>query len=526
MRSSPKNEVLTVLVLLIILYGGAFLRLEKIFYSPGWFRDEGTYFEVTRSLLDGRARLGALNITFASPFMTHPPLYFYCAAAWLKLFHDDFQQFRAFNAWLGIATIFFVFLIGTQAANKYCGLLAAAIFAVHPVVVQFNRMAFPYNLYMLFASIVAYFTLAYFRADESRKRVYLALAVVAAALAMLTVYYALSLVIFLLLAVILHRRTKDIPLTIACLLPLALFLLYSALAPVTGFAEDFAALRRSARAGSPFATLRHYLEFFQLGPFVVLGAIGLALIPERRARWTLFALLFLIMHPVLRKADTIIRFVNYPIIPVLPLLAVGLAAFCFSVMNAVGRFLAQDIAERFPRFFPGDRERSLLSAILRGLVLLGAVAILYLFWHTDLQSIYGKFETPLEFAMVQNVEDAQRAARFINNHSTQSDLVLATSTLSWLVKAKSADIAQALLRDGKKTDFYLYDISPQRFMFDPSLGKAKFVVEDHFTDQRMNISPGVPHYEIRKALEYVRQNWQMVFRSGEYRVYLNPHYQL
>ena len=62
---------------------------------------------------------------------------------------------------------------------------------------------------------------------------------------------------------------------------------------------------------------------------------GLFLIKRKSAGKYLFILYLLMMHIVLRRYDTIIRFVHYPVIPLLPFVALGCAAFALFCWNSI-----------------------------------------------------------------------------------------------------------------------------------------------------------------------------------------------
>ncbi|MCD6385612.1 hypothetical protein J7M23_07505, partial [Candidatus Sumerlaeota bacterium] len=69
-----------------LLLSAILIRIVDVSTAPGWFRDEGNYYTVCQTLATkGKPALGPLNITFCSPFMTHPPFYFYTSAGWLTL---------------------------------------------------------------------------------------------------------------------------------------------------------------------------------------------------------------------------------------------------------------------------------------------------------------------------------------------------------------------------------------------------------------------------------------------------------
>jgi len=516
-KRSQLETCLVVALCVIVFVLGAYLRVRKISSSPGWFRDEGTYFEVTRNALQGEWRLGAVNVTFVGPYMTHPPLFFSLEAVWVSIWGNEMRYFRLFCAALGLATLLGIFLLCWRFLGKWHALLAGAFFALNPQIVMFNRMALPYNLYMALVLIVLYLMLEY---AEGKKIVWLLLSVFFAALALLSVYYAIVLVLFVGIMVLATGKKILLPWVVLILIPLGLFFLFAS--RTAGFGEDLAGLRHDAAAGLLVQTVRRYLEFFRLVPFYVIGVIGICLLRRPLLRYTMLFLLVLMLHIVLRRADTMITLNTYPVIPVLPLLAVGAANLCLRFIDAARTSIASEVPHQLASsIFPVHHE-IWIKKVITTLIVLGIIGVLWVEFNDTRQSIYGRFVTPLQFGMVQNVGDAYRTAEFINAHASSDDLVLSTYTLWWLLKTRNANIPQALLKKGIHTDFYLSSFSPERFLFDPSLEKARFVVEDSFTDERMHSLPDTPHYAIRTSIEFVRAHWKKVFEAGEYRVYENP----
>jgi hypothetical protein len=516
-KRSQLQTCFVVILCVIVFVLGAYVRVRKISSAPGWFRDEGTYFEVTRNIMYGEWRLGAVNVTFVGPYMTHPPLFFYLEAAWVSLLRNELRFFRLFCAGLGLATLLGIFFLCWRFLSRWHALLAGALFALNPQIVMFNRMGLPYNLYMFLGLLVLYCMLEY---AERKNIPWLLLSVFFAALALVTAYYAVVLVVFAIVMVLATGKKIHLPWVALILIPLGIFFLVASRTP--GFADDLAGLRHDAASGSPIETLRHYLEFFRSGPFYVMGVIGLCLLRRPLLRYTLLFLLLLMLHIVLRRADTMISFVTYPVIPVLPLLAIGEANLCMRFIDAARNSIASELPQRFiSRIFPAPPE-AWVKRVVTALIVLGVIGFLWIEFSDTRRSIYVRFDTPLQFGMVQNTGDAYRTAEFINTHASSDDLVLSTYSLWWLLKTRNANIPQALLKKGIHTDFYLSRLSPDRFLFDPSLEKARFVVEDSFTDQRMGSLPETPHYAIRTAIEYVRSKWKKVFEAGEYRVYENP----
>lgn len=469
------------------------LRLKDIATVPGWFRDEGNYYAVCQTLATtGKPSLGPLNITFCSPFMTHPPFYFYTGSAWLSLFGLSFTSLRLFNVLLSLLTLVILFIFCWRHLGRITALLASGLFALYHDIIVFNRMIFPYNLYMLFALIIFFLVVEYLQRSESH---FILTASIITAFAGITVYYAIWLGFFLLIAIVWQRKWSHLFYLGIVPVPLLLFLTYHILNNTPGFYEDFRALKNAARAGTLLQITSHYKDFFLISLLAAWGSIGLLFITSRKLRWLAILFLFIVISPVLFKADTIIKFVSYPVIPVLPILTIGMGSFLLL----------------FIRAFSGERLIMRLFSYL-------LVAGLFLFTILD-----SREQTPLSFAMVRNPHHAYAMAEFVNTHIHTDELVLASYNVWHLLNTtRKADLPIALAFNGIESDFYLYKLSKSRFAYDTSVDRAKFAVLDFLTAQMMQAPPQTIHYPVRLAIEKIQTQWRLIWRRGEFRVYQNP----
>ncbi|MBN1899761.1 hypothetical protein JW926_00380 [Candidatus Sumerlaeota bacterium] len=508
-KITPPRIIITILLFLVLI-SSLFLRTRRILDSPGWFRDEGLYLEVAQQIGKAKLQMGAVNITFVGTNMTHPPFYFICANLFFKLARPDMYFFRLFNALLGVLACFTLFLLGVEAgrfgkrnepaplSSEILGLLAAFFFSFHYDAVLYNRMGMPYNLYMLEAILVAFFILRYLRL---RLFPWCLGACVVASISLLTVYYSVVFIPFILLAILYMKKLKHLW-ALACVpIPLLIFFAYLALGKTPGFRDDFLALKNASRSGSLFVILLHYQDFFQTGVSYFIGLAGLLFLRRKNAAGFLFLLYLFIIHIVLRKEDTIIRFIHYPVIPILPFVALGVAAIVLWAWNGVRRFS--------PAF----------------LLLIPAILGAWFGFRQTKEGVYGRFNSPMEFGMTKNTEDNFKAAAFINRNTKHSDLVISTSVLWSLLRTLNADLAQSVVFKGEKIFFYKQDYPRERFLFSPEIDRAKFIVMDAFTNEWRNQQPDSSWYPITKEIREIEANWKLVHTQGEFRIYLNPDWQ-
>jgi|GEM_PF-547298 len=505
-RKIKISEIAIVALLAIVLYTSWNYRTKRLLESPGWFRDEGSYIEMARQLGKARLKMGAVNITFVGPNMTHPPLYFAALNLFFKLGKPDMYHFRLFNALLGVISTLLIFVLGCEAGTKdsqkdapplsalVLGLLGAFFFAIHPDAVLYNRMGLPYNLYQLEALVVAFFSLRYLR---TREFFWCLGACIVASASLLTVYYSVVFIPFLFLVILLQKKSRHLW-ALGCVpIPLIIFMAYMA-HNAPGFWEDIRALRSAAGTGSLYVTLYHYHDFFHTGLSYFLGFIGLLFIRRKKAGVFLFLLYLFMIHIVLRRKDTIIRFIHYPVIPILPFVALGIAALTLFLLY---------------------RLKSLSPVAL---FLIPVVLGSYLSINQVRHGIWGRFPTPLEFGMTKNTQDNFAVGKFLKANTEPTDLVITTSVLWSLIDTRTANIPQSQAYEGKKVEFYMHPFPRERFLFPPALKNARFVVLDSFTDLWKDKPADPIHGPLCEAVLKIEKNWEPVYTRGEYRVYQNP----
>lgn len=178
---------------------GATLRFTAL-DARGWWRDEA----VTVELL----RLPFIELLRAIPDSEGtPPLYYVLAWSWTRVFGESEVDLRSISALLGTATVFVVYLAGRELASQRVGLVGAFLAASSPLLVWHDQDGRAYALLVLLAALSFLFFLRLANDPSRRNAVGFG---VASALALLTHYFAVFLVlpqVVWLLAVRGTRRT-------------------------------------------------------------------------------------------------------------------------------------------------------------------------------------------------------------------------------------------------------------------------------------------------------------------------------
>ena len=117
------------LILLVILFLGAFLRLYRINEYMTFLGDEGRdMLVVKRMIVDHKFTLLGPITSVGSMYMG--PVYYYMMVPFLWLWHLDPVGPAVMVALFGVATIFLVYLTGATFFHPQVGLVASALYAI------------------------------------------------------------------------------------------------------------------------------------------------------------------------------------------------------------------------------------------------------------------------------------------------------------------------------------------------------------------------------------------------------------
>jgi uncharacterized membrane protein len=172
------------LALLVIVAAGAAVRFARIGHQSFWLDESYTVDLVQRSfgqMLHGVARTEST-----------PPLFYVLAWGWAKLFGHGEAGLRSLSALFGTLTVPVAWRAARELFSPAAGLIAAALVAVNPFFVWYSQEARSYALLVLMAALTLLFLARALREPTPRA---LALWAAAAALALLTHYFAAFLLV-------------------------------------------------------------------------------------------------------------------------------------------------------------------------------------------------------------------------------------------------------------------------------------------------------------------------------------------
>lgn len=144
-----KHQALLALVFVAFLL----FRLPHIRESPRWYWDEGINLDYSKNLLEGHVRWNCLDYAW----IPHPPAYYMMLAGLIKLFGYSMYPARILSVLMGAATTYLLYITGKKISGTRLGLMAACAYTIYPAANYWGRMAFNNNLLALLITLATYF---------------------------------------------------------------------------------------------------------------------------------------------------------------------------------------------------------------------------------------------------------------------------------------------------------------------------------------------------------------------------------
>ncbi|MES2131306.1 MAG: glycosyltransferase family 39 protein [Bacteroidota bacterium] len=147
-----------------IILVSTFLRIYHIDFQSLWVDEINTMAQATP--------YQGFRETYKSLLATdlQPPLYFYILKYLFRIFGYTTLVMRLFSAFLGIAGVWAIYLLGKEIFNKKAGLLAAAILCLNIFHIHYSQEGRPYAFLTLFA-ILSFYRLCRYIKNPSYKNV-------------------------------------------------------------------------------------------------------------------------------------------------------------------------------------------------------------------------------------------------------------------------------------------------------------------------------------------------------------------
>ena len=520
---SPYVRWMTYALFCVVLLTAAYFRFHLLDITPGWYPDEGTEIEIATNWLNGEQQY--FSISQSTLVTGRLPLFHLVLASLFKVFGRDILVLRALTAGYGVIITALLFLLGREIWGDSVALLAAGLYAVYPNAVTYSRFGFIYNQFALLNLLTFYALWRYVRIE---KNVWLVAACAFAGLSLVTGISALPIAIFVILVVWLKRLPSllwVVPLLL--LAPAAYFFFMSISAPDALLNDLRYLFLDRVGTGVLFKVLFsvwNYKEIISWDVWFLVAAFGLTRLPNRQSRLFSSGYFWYMLFATAASVPAITNLGFHYMIPMLPWVAVGVAAFCwwgfprlmraleevFEVLRArtrclcYGTKLAQFVAPTAKAFFVG---------IMLFWIFISPFAVMLV----QQKLVPGLASPEVENVTVRDFENVDAVVEFINSRSLPDDVVLAPPQIGWLIDANVADFQQATAYQGGTTQNYPMDMAVQRFLFDCSPDNAKYAVL--WTDWGNWASSKMP--DVGDTISSV-SNWPIVFQQADWYVYANP----
>lgn len=503
---------LRVLLLLALLALATFLHLYRLGENPLWYTDESNYISPAWFLAHGQARYGAILHPYATEILAQPFLFFFLNGWVLRLTQPDIFHARLLSALLAIVAILPLYLIGVKLSAPRLGLLAALFFTIHHYSILFTRWGIPYNLSMFF-NILALLGMVLYLKENKIWALYGA--ALCAGLSSISSFFGLATVLFV-IGFAAYKRPRTlwavIPLAVV---PFLLFLLWGVSGRGSAFLTDFIGLfgqlksPRHGLIGPVDVFARAILRMVSHDFVFLLGVIGLF---WWRKAGRIVLVYWLVLIVMVLKKQGLDPSLKYNATTHMFCLYFGLAFFVLRCWEILGDVF-EKWQERIKRSMPISPH--LLAAFLVAIpiITVGGRSV-----REVVTTIHSEYEA---VGSVKNINDAQELAQRLNPQLESSDFIIAPERIYWLFHCRTANLYQTVAKSAGGTTWH-WNLTPDRFAFDCSYTRAKFIILDH-TDRTIILHPANPNMDLipRKLRE---EKWPQILQLGEYQIFLNPRF--
>ena len=342
-----------------------------------------------------------------------------------------------------------------------------------------------------------------------------------AGLALITDLAGVTLFLFLILALLVHRSRHLFLALPLSLFPLFIWGFWMWMVGGDAFLFDvrFTLSRTTASLGEQLARI---VFFYRAGlegeVWLALGSLGLLALPERRSRWLLAGLHFGSLL-FLTRTGAIFGLATYFLIPLFPLVSIGVGSLLSRGLLHLVEVLEVDISDVLISRWSSAVWRRRLT------FLFVAVILFFVVFSPFVSMVYeGMFLNYSLFTVrlggtLADPGAATEVAGYVNAHTSADDVVLCSPTIAWLFDANAADFQMAVAATGRATQHFPADIPASRFRFDPKLENATYVIVDPLW--RGWASAQMP--DVAVMVKEVEADWALETTIGYFEVYRNPY---
>ncbi len=511
------------LVLFGILTLAILFRIIRLRTAPDWFQDEGEFIRLADNISKGNfAFLGVRNSLLN---IGRPPLFFWILAGAFKLFGLDIVVLRGFSVLCGLTTIGIAYLFVREALGKTPAIYTALLLAIMPEFVYYNRMGFTYNWTSLWMLFSLYSLWKYFK---QYRQWWLVVSCLAAGIAFASDYIGIiNILVIILVLIILHPKDLwKVPLVAIPILISVSPIFF--IAPSDALHDLISTLSMTKGGvgvpGYQFARmLVVYPEMVVRQPFIVLGIVGLFIIPDKLMR----GLILCLLSGIIILVSFSRALAAQHLLPVWPLAMIGLGFLLDEIVSYFYTNIKSSLVNiNFsPTLKIGVRLRTFLGSV-------GTTSLVFCFVFLPISwmvitNVKGYMVEPADPSIVMtqvgwlegyvSSDDAQAIAQEISKNVKSEDFVIAPGVVYWMLQSNAADPRTVVVYEHGGNILGVRDVNHDRFTVNSSLSNAKYAVVDN--TWRYWLAPMAP--EISTMLDKVKK-WPMVMERGSLQLYCNP----
>jgi len=519
-----QNHLINWVIFVFLLCIAAYFRFINLRSNPGWYADEGYFIDFAANLARGRWEMfGLIN---APMLIQRPPLFLYVLTALFRIFGSDILVLRMLTATYGVLTIPIVYLFVREVYQERLALITVGIMAVWPWIVAYNRIGLTYNQLAFFLALTVF---AGWKYSQNKKTFWALLASVAAGLSVGTDFLGMIAPLLVLGLFFFYDRRWIIPSILISFGILGLVFLPAYLANPPYFFKDLGGVIQRRGGLSLLDQVVNVIinqgELIRREPWIILGLIGLFLLPPGKARGMLWFIVGTSLLVILRTIVPVGRSLHY-LVHLFPWIAFGIAVFfdrafprVYSQMVATGEYLFSR-SLILQKWFINDRIKKRCIRITASLILFLILInpLIWMLFSNVAQSVYGQYfifsgDNDLTLS---NEKDVETVDAYLRQEIHPGEMVAASTQILWSLPGKKVELTSMLYFNGDNLKD-LYPIGMERFTMTPVLKNITFVVLDPLAEKfSVRLYPGLADVilEVKK--------WPRVYQSGDIEVYKNP----
>ena len=453
---------------MVILSVWGLLYLPHLRTSPRWYGDETLTLMIGKSLASGQAADRSLKATFWHPSYPYQPGFAWLAGVMAWIFRGDILGARLLNSSIALAIALLIYFGGRAILGSLPSFFGALLFLSYDQAVIHFRWIYPHNGVALGFTIAI---LALLRSSRPRVDWTAGLGLAIAALSHPLFIHGAAAA----WACRIKRPKAWLRLIVPAIIVLALTIGISLVRywPHLWVFQDVATLVEFYRTYSRemagyWSAPRNIAIFYSHDLFHLVSLVAIILCCSRRLyHVAIFAGPVSIL--LLQNRQNLPVF-YYQAIVLLPIFALAWAGGLRTLYIWLRRRLRGTLASR-----------ALLYAAM--LVPIGMTLLVLP------SSLRGTLVSRNDLWVTQDVNEVERAAAWINEHTRPDELVICNQNIGWLLKCRTADLLQSTIWEKRTTFGFPTLLEASRFRYDarylegqiPCLGRYRFAMDDSST---------------------------------------------